>query len=87
VSAPHVKTGSEWRYWQTIIVSRDNRGTLIEWHDGSRERLKGGIDWPLHWIADGRSIGVHVRLGPGDRVLEIRPVVTLLDTPNGKDGQ
>lgn len=70
------------RYWEGIILSRDNRGTLMEWHDGQRERLNGGIDWPLHWIADGCTLGVWVKLGDGDRVIELRPEVEIVSSPN-----
>ena len=81
---PRPPCSAGFRYWEAVIVSRDNRGTLMEWHDGQRERLKGGIDWPLHWIATGCTLGVWVKLGPGDRVIELWPEVEIISSPNEK---
>ena len=80
---PPTPCSAGFRYWEAVIVSRDNRGTLMEWHDGQRERLKGGIDWPLHWIADGCTLGVWVKLGAGDRVIELWPEIRIISSPNG----
>lgn len=66
------------RYGEATVVSRDNRGTYIEWHDGSRERLKNGIDWPLNTVSAGRQVGMWVKLGDRGKTVELWPEITLI---------
>ena len=69
---------SEFQYWEGQIISRDNRGTLVEWHDGKRERLINGVDEPINYLPNGEFVGMRVRVGADNKVAEIQKELTLL---------
>jgi len=72
-------------YWEAVIISRDNRGTLVEWHDGERERLKGYLDIPLRFLANGTNVGVRVKLGQQGKVTELWHEVKILNPEATKE--
>ena len=49
-------------YMECRVLSRDNRGVYVEWHDGSRERLSYSIAGGLALVKAYSLVGVRATL-------------------------
>jgi hypothetical protein len=64
------------QYCEATVLSHDNRGTYIEWHDGTRERVFKPVDDPIKDFERGTLFGAKIRFGEilTDFVVEITEV-------------
>jgi len=58
-------------YEELTILSRDNQGTNVQWHDSLRESILIPNDQLLNIHPIGTNIGVIIRLGTPEKGLEV----------------
>ncbi len=64
-------------YMEGKIVAIQPRFTLIEWHDGARERIDSKTDMPLKNLQRGDSFGAWVKVGKDIKTLKLENIVPL----------
>jgi len=65
-AAPH--------YMEGLIVRRQPNFTLVEWHDGSREKLEPRVARSLVFLEPGDEFGAFVKLGRDNKATQIENV-------------
>jgi hypothetical protein len=70
-AAPH--------YMEGLVVTRQPNFTLVEWHDGTREKLEPHVARSLAFLECGDEFGAFVKLGRDNKALQIENI-TILET-------
>ncbi len=64
-------------YMEGLVVIQQPNFTLVEWHDGKRERLEQRIARSLAFLEPGDEFGASVKLGRDNKAMQIENVTLL----------